>query len=531
MIKVAAPKAGVVVGLLLLCLIPRIWAGTLHDVLCPDAVSYIRWTEALESGNARVAFQYTGVCLYQPLLLGLKSLPGDWLTLAKWWSVAMATLAILPIYGWIRRQFNETLAIIGGGFYALHPAVIHDSPLIVRDPTFWLLFALGLYTAWRSVSELRYRWFAAFAVVFGLAIHLRTEGWLLAPVLVVWITFRPQQTWGNRFVTALAASLAVAVGPVGGWVVHEMMFAPVEKRVQTSMHKETAKEEAEKTVKSGIVGDKRHLARIEALGEDAVSTAMIMDGTVKSVVRYGKGFGILQLVLAMAGMAHWRLRSFGPSKGALLLLVILSAGAIWACFCLIGLDRRYVVPSVIVSLPAIAAGLCLTASLVARRSTGTHRQEYPFWLYRLLAASGIFLAAVVLASPRPLLRDQAEIGRWIRANLGPGVRIAMNLKWPSLVEYYSEGTILFLVPPSGPRNPEKDWLALCKSKPSVLLIWLEWPNLEGREPFELGISMVKGAGYREVPADELPEECRRILVLVREDRESARLSARSDSSR
>ena len=80
----------------------------------------------------------------------------------------MATLAVLPIYGWIRRQFNPVLAILGGALYALHPAMVHDSPLIVRDPTFWLLFALGLYSSWRAVAEMRKRWFLVFALVFTL---------------------------------------------------------------------------------------------------------------------------------------------------------------------------------------------------------------------------------------------------------------------------------------------------------------------------------------------------------------------------
>lgn len=45
----------------------------------------------------------------------------------------MTTLAVLSIRGWLCRQFNDPLAVLGGGFCALHPAMVHDSPLIVRD--------------------------------------------------------------------------------------------------------------------------------------------------------------------------------------------------------------------------------------------------------------------------------------------------------------------------------------------------------------------------------------------------------------
>lgn len=498
--EVTSPNIGILLGLLLLCLIPRVWAGALHDILCPDAVSYLRWADALEAGDLGNAFRYTGVNIYQPILLALKILPGDWLAAAKWWSVAMATLAVLPIYGWLRRQFNETLAILGCGFYALHPAMIHDSPLIVRDPTFWLLFALGLYVGWRAVSELRYRWFVAFALVFGLMIHLRTEGWLLAPVLFVWVTFRLRHAPGRRVQIALTALLAVTAGPVGGMLPHEAVRAQHEEQ---------------------IGGDARHMDRVGKLVDSArtVSISAIADGTLKIVVRYAKAFGYLPLVLAFAGLAHWRLRLLGPSKGPLLLFCLLSFGAVWATFCLIGMDRRYAFPSIIASLPTIAAGLCQIAKWctdAANRSRRLHRRDFSFWLLCLMTASGVVLSAAIIANPRPLLYDQAEIGRWIRANVGPGERIAVNLRWTRLVEYYGDCRVVSRTPAGGSRDPDFVWFAKREPLPSVILIWLDWRNPAGRAPFERHILAANELGYREVPANELPDACRQILVLVRD---------------
>lgn len=498
--EVTPPNIGVVLGLLLLCLIPRVWAGTLHDILCPDAVSYLKWADALETGDLGHAFRYTGINIYQPILLGLKVLPGDWLAAAKWWSVAMATLAVLPSYGWLRRQFNETLAIIGCGFYALHPAMIHDSPLIVRDPTFWFLFALGLYVGWRAVSELRYRWFVAFAIVFGLMIHLRTEGWLLAPVLLVWNAFRLRHAPGKRVQIAAAALLALTTGPVTGALTHEAVLAQDKEQIS---------------------GDARHMDRVGKLvdSDRAASLTAIADGTLKIVVRYAKAFGYLPLVLACAGLAHWRLRLLAPSKGPLLLFCLLSFGAVWASFCLIGMDRRYVFPSIIASLPTIAAGLCLTATWctdAANRSRRVHRCDFSFWLLCLMTASGVVLSATIVANPRPLLYDQAEIGRWIRANVGSDMEIAVNLKRTRLVEHYGDCRVVSRAPPGGSRSSDCPWYAKREPLPSVILIWLDWRNPAGRAPFESDILLAEDLGYREVPANELPEMCRQILVLVRD---------------
>ena len=487
-------------GLLLLCLIPRVWAGTLHDILCPDAVAYLRCADALEDGDLVGAFSYTGLNIYPPLLLAFKPLPGDWLVVAKWWSVAMATLAILPIYGWLRRQFNETLAIIGCGFYALHPAMIHDSPLIVRDPTFWFLFALGLYVSWRAVSELRYRWFGALAVDFGLMIHLRTEGWLLVPVLLVWVAFRLRRVRGRRSQIALVALLALAAGPVSGMLVQEAAFAQTEDQ---------------------ITGNSRHLGRVSELanGDGSMSVVAVVDGTFRILVRYVKAFGYLLLGLAAAGLMHWRLRLLGPSKGGLFLFCVLSFGAIWASFCLTEMDRRYVFPSVIASLPTIAAGLCLSAawcSDFANQSRQPYRRDFSFWLLRLMAVSCVVLSVTIVVSPRPLLYDHVEIGRWIRANVGSGEQIAANLEWTRLVEYYGDCRVVSRTHSTGPRDPHYAWFAERETLPSVILIWLDWRNPVGRDPFEPGIRKAKELGYREIPAEELPEVCRDILVLVRE---------------
>lgn len=496
----AAPvRLPVIVGLLALALIPRAWAATLHDILCPDAVTYLSLTEKLAAGDAPTTFHREGINIYPLILLALKHAPLDWLAAAKWWSVAMATLAVLPIYGWLRRQFNPPLAILGSALYALHPAMVHDSPLIVRDPTFWLLFAFGLYSSWRAVAEIRRRWFLAFALVFTLAIHLRSEGWFLLPVFVPWAVARLRRAGGQRRILLAGTLFAVALGPTLGWLANEAVFADPQELPD---------------------GDKRHVERLQQLldGPEASSAGSLLAGTRRLVVRYVKAVGYLHGLLAVAGLLYWKSRALGASKGPLILFCLLSAGAIWGLCCLIEMDRRYVYPTVIAGLPVMGAGLCLAASrcsTAANRRRGVDRRDFAFWLLCLLACSGLFLSAQIVISPRPLLYDQAAIGRWICQRLGPGCSIAASIPETRLVGYYSGGQMLFFTGPKLLLGAEGESNRSARPAPDVVLLWIDWRNPEGRKRFERAIQVAADSGYHEVAAESLPEECREMIVLIR----------------
>ncbi len=501
--KPGQPRAAVLLGLLLLCLVLRVRSAIRLDILSPDAVSYVGWAEALEAGDVSTAFEYTGLNIYPLILLGLKALPGDWLMAAEWWSVLMATLAVLPIYGWIRRQFNETLAILGSGFYAMHPAMVDDSALVVRDPTFWLLFALGLYSAWRSAAELQYRWLGLFAVVFGLAIHLRTEAWLLLPVLVIWMLFRLRLVRGRRVAAILATLLAVSIGPLGGKLIQEVAMPGV---------------------KGESTGNNRHLERMEqtVASPDTPPIAQYVYGTMSMTACYVKSFGYLHSLLAGVGLIHWKRRLFGPSKGALLLFCLLSAGAVWVCFCLIHMDQRYTFPSVIVSLPTVAAGLCLVATKLTEagnRRGWQYSTGFSFWLLCLILVSVAILSAIIVISPRKQHHDQAALGRWIRARFGPEQSIAVSVEPQKVrvVYFYAGKPCLTWTPPDDGDGLNPGWRSIETSAPRAILLWIDGRVRTGRNAYTHGIRKAKELGYREVPAVDLPAACREILVLVRDE--------------
>lgn len=218
--QVLVPAYKTVLGLLAVALVCRIgaalWWG---DLLWADSVFYRQVTDALHQGNFTKAFDSLGLNLYPVILMGLDwlaaTLGTDWTVVGKWWSVALASLAVLPLYGWVRRMFNDRAAFWAGLFYALHPHLVGHSPLIIRDPTYWFLFNLALYWSWRAVTEARLGVFLGAGLCLGLAAYTRIEGWILLVVLVGWSLCRLVVVAEARWRLALGTLLAVGTIPAG----------------------------------------------------------------------------------------------------------------------------------------------------------------------------------------------------------------------------------------------------------------------------------------------------------------------------
>ena len=115
----------------------------------------------LEAGHLRAAFRQMALNVYPVILLLLHRLGLDWELAAMLWGVVVSSLVVLPLWGWVRRQFDDRVALVACLLYAVHPKFIEWSPEAMRDQTFWLLFMLAIYWLWRAVTEVRYGWFIA----------------------------------------------------------------------------------------------------------------------------------------------------------------------------------------------------------------------------------------------------------------------------------------------------------------------------------------------------------------------------------
>ena len=211
----------VLLGLLALCLIPRAVMAWKLGGLCPDGVYYIRLAQSLDQDNAAEAIQQSRLNPLPMVLVLLHHAGLDWELAGNLWGVLMAGLVVLPLYGWLRRQFDDRAALAGCFLYAMHSEMIRWSPEVIRDPTFWFLFTLALYLLWRAATEVRLRLFLAATVAIAAASVTRFEGLLLLIPLAVWSAARRRtlQTARGRLSLGALACLAIlsAAAALGWW--------------------------------------------------------------------------------------------------------------------------------------------------------------------------------------------------------------------------------------------------------------------------------------------------------------------------
>ena len=123
---------------------------------CPDATLYIRMAAALDRGDLGGGLEKICFNPFPAILVLLHRAGLEWETAGVWWGVVISSCTALPLWGWIRRQFDRRVALAARFLYAVHPGLIRWSPEVLRDPTFWFLFSLSLYLVWRAVTELRW---------------------------------------------------------------------------------------------------------------------------------------------------------------------------------------------------------------------------------------------------------------------------------------------------------------------------------------------------------------------------------------
>jgi len=221
----STPPSGVVrrpwlaVGLLVLCLLPRGILACRTVGLCPDATLYITLARALEKGELKHGLQEMGWNTYPVLLMLLHRTGLDWETTGKWWGVLASSLVVLPMFGFLRRQFDDRVAVAGCVLYAVHANVIEWTPEVLRDQTFWFLFMLAVYLLWRAVTEVRWGLFLAAGLATTLAVFTRFEGlFLLIPLgcwsvarWCAWPAIRAKLTAGVLLVLGFCPAVLVAL--------------------------------------------------------------------------------------------------------------------------------------------------------------------------------------------------------------------------------------------------------------------------------------------------------------------------------
>ena len=198
--------------LLVITLFPRLLMAWRVPTICVDGALYVTLAEAYEHGDLNPVSPY-GFNLYPPILAVLHKLGIPWEYAGEFWGVLCGTLVVLPLFGWVRRQFDDRVAVVSCLLYAVHPELVEWSPEMVRDQTFWLLFATSLYVLWRAVVELRLCFFAGLGLLIPLAALSRFEGTFLIVPLLGWscVRFRALSAGRGRLLAGVGLTAGVPI--------------------------------------------------------------------------------------------------------------------------------------------------------------------------------------------------------------------------------------------------------------------------------------------------------------------------------
>ena len=499
------------------------------DILWGDTIVYLRACDALEKGDFERAFAGLGMNTYPAILLVMRCLGLDCTVAAVWWSVLVSSLVVLPLFGWVRRQFDDRVALLACVLYVLHPKLLAFSPLTIRDPTFWFLFTLTLYLLWRAVTELRWWMFASGGVALILACLTRTEGWLLLVPLLLWPAGRFLAAGGkDRLRLAGGTALSLAMIPL---LLAAVNLTLLQNHPRWEFGYNRCMAHAVK-----LVGKLDHRAdtKAAAIGQESQSTVTpetvtkieprhgfpiwdVLELARKVVGRLFKAFTYAYCPLAVIGLWCWRRVFFRPEHQAIFTMNVLLMVAIGVRHSLDGIDIRYYLPIVIVSTPFMALGLLQAVQWVGRRdATKTSRPvAVGVGLLGIIAVVGSFS---VMPSSRAAMYEHAELGMWILEQFGPRQKIVGSYEKQSLIEYYARGQLLSC-PNFREYTAEPLLPLLHKGTPDVVLLWRSWRHDDDWQPYrEKILDRQEELGYHEIPPDRLPASCKNVKVLLRNDK-------------
>jgi hypothetical protein len=523
-------RPGLVAFLLLACLVPRLLMACRVDTVCADGVIYFELADKLEQGRVDpddVSHLQSGTFPFA--LATLHRLGLGWENAAKVYGVLAATLAVLPLFGWVRRQFDDRLAVLACLLYATHPKLIEWSPEAVREPSFWLFFLLAIYFLWRAAVEVDGRWFALGGAATALTMLTRFEGWFLLFPLVGWtvVRFWHLRAARGRLVGGWACCLAMvpivfyAFGLLQpeGVRQNQLRLDPVKRAGNWLLSWRATASEPTATIASGETSAPA-AAPAPTSTPAPLTAAEITDPhagewslreAAKTMLNVcERGLTPLFAILMFAGyFTHLRLFHRGDHL-PILLLALAVVAAVWIhLWYAHQASSRYVLTIVLLATRGAAIGLLDFGRLA--ESWLSHRWPRARW-----SAATALLAVVMLVGTIDAVssdfksRDAlAGLGSWIYEQYGASSIVVGSESQLAVVGFYAQ-TEAFPFPSTLSGDALASWVD--GVMPDVVVISKRRQQPEEYEPI---LAQRERLGLELVPAERIPASTKNMLVLVR----------------
>jgi hypothetical protein len=503
----------ILAGLCLLCLLLRTFMGTRLASLCPDGLLYIQIAQKVEAGDLQGGLGETQLNIYPMVLAALHRLGLPWELAGKYWGVLISSLVVLPLYGWVRRQFDDRVAFWACFLYAVHADLIAWSPETMRDSTFWFLFVLAIYLLWRAITEVRLTLFAAAGMVTVLAIVTRVEALLLLVPLALWSWSRWRALEQGRGRLAAGVLVCLAVPPLlvvlanlawlgahGRWELPRLRpVAQIGPWVESLM--------------GAAEGDKN--SRPADASVAALPFGRMARIFVPTLVR---GLTPLFALFLLLGLWGWRRTWFRRDHQPLFYLAMLILLGMWVGLWTVGSScPRYVFPIVLTGSGFAAlgwlwiAGLCRAAW--ESRAWGRRWAVVPT-LATAIVMTGLGLGGAAARDCR-FRNAQVDLGRWLHQTYGPSPRLVAPDGAAQVIAYYA-GAQCRSFPQTA--SPEAVVAMVRQFRPKVVLLQ-PTSRMTGERCDEI-LEGVSPLGWQRVDTALLPPGCEGLLVLARHPRDS-----------
>lgn len=401
--RIAGRRGWVLLGLALLAMLPRAICAWRLDAFCYDAYYYFYVADLLERGNPEPLLTAFDLNIYPVILAVLHAAGLAWMTAAKLWGVLVCSLLVLPLYGTTRRMFDDTIALMVCGLYAVHPEMIEYAAEPIRDPTYWFLMTLYLYAILRAWQEQSWLWFIASGFVFALAAHTRIEGWFLLAIPAWWFVRDWRKRVPGRVKLFFGSSASLAITPALILLVNVTLLSDQPQphygriiRHLTQLETSIATEQT--AVRPPLV--QLPLATTPFPGTAAASfdpnEATAHPSSRERAVHYVNGFletcGYFNALLLLFGCIYcYRLRVSQRDLVGIYGTCFITATAVWMFYSQHGVTNdRYFLSNILLLMPLQAMGFLQAVDWLQNfresRGRATNRTAAIVWTFGILAA-------------------------------------------------------------------------------------------------------------------------------------------------
>ncbi len=516
------PQGLYLLGMLLLCLVPRLWMAGLVRSVCHDGYYYISAAAACRDGEWVYAFNYLNLNIFPLILVSVQSLGLTWIAAGKLWSALISSLAVLPMFGWVRRLFSDRVAWAACFLYAVHPEFVEFSIEPVRDPTFWFLFNLCLYTTWCAVSEAKLRWFLTGGLTLALAVHTRSEGWLLILPWGIW-GIRQGMLWPGRRRRLLGGSaLWLAITPalvvlINITVLHDEPDWQWGRLGHFVMGWHWAKEKLHLapvgSADAIAAWNRKQDPRTGRLATPAPPARRKPITFLRYLKQFASAFEQVNLGLLICGL-YWSGREFWNwDRSALLAVALALAGGVWILYEKSGLlNGRYFYPVYLALIPFCAAGLLAVLERLKERAERSSRT----WLKPSYSAAFMILLLLSLGwtdaftTYHASREREAELGVQLAKTYGPFCFVVTDLQG-TRAGYHAQDDIPAILYHWG--TIEKQF-----NRPYDLLILSRATTPQSEDPVIEAAAARMGLKRVKFPKDQYPDGHFLVFVRPREAR-------------